>query len=44
MKQIMEVSVKARRSVDEVAADMKECMKDPKFRAVVKDFIKRTTS
>lgn len=40
MKQIM----KARRSVEEIAADVKESMKDPEFRAIVKDFIKRTTS
>ncbi len=40
MKQI----IKAKRSLAEVVADIKESMKDPEFRAIVKDFIKRTTS
>mgnify|MGYP001586342271 FL=1 len=40
MKQV----IQHRRSVGEIAADIDEAMKDPEFRKLVKDFIKKTTS
>ncbi len=41
MKQI---TIKHRRSVEEIAGDIDEAMKDPGFRKVVRDFVRKTTS
>lgn len=40
MKQIL----KHKRTAEEIDAEIAEVMKDPEFRAIVKDFIKQTTS
>ena len=40
----MKHGVRYARSVDEISADIAEAMKDPFFRKLVKDFIKKTAS
>lgn len=41
---VMKHGVRYARSVDEISADIAEAMKDPFFRKLVKDFIKKTAS
>lgn len=36
--------VRSRRSVAELKAEIEEAMRDPEFRAIVRDFIRKTTS
>ena len=40
MRQIL----KHKRTAEEIDAEIAEAMKDPDFRAIVKDFVKRSTS
>ncbi len=36
--------VKRKLTAEELTAEIDEAMKDPEFKAIVKDFVKRTTS
>lgn len=40
MRQVL----KHKRTAEEIDAEAAEAMKDPEFKAIVKDFIKQTTS